>query len=68
MEYRLMRFTRNERSITLDLYDPVHMCNIEVKRLYGTIPIEERQQIVHKVKILHGTFATLEKWIRIVEG
>lgn len=68
MEYRLMRFTKNERSITLDLYDPGHMCNIEVKRYYGRIPIDERMQLVHRVKVLQGTYATLENWIRIVEG
>lgn len=68
MEYRLMRVIRSDRSITLDLYDPLHMCNIEVKRLYGTIPVEERRQIVHRVNTLEGTYATLEKWIRIVEG
>ena len=68
MEYRLMRVIRNEMSITLDLYDPVHMCNIEVKRHYGRIPVDERMQLVHRVKLLQGTFATLENWIRIVEG
>lgn len=68
MEYRLMKVIMDVSSITLDLYDPVHMLNIEVKRHYGRIPIDEKMQIVHRVKVLQGTSATLENWIRIVEG